>query len=45
MTEFLKESNREMTFPPRFGENNSDIYGKIGYSDEKLAGLKEKGVI
>ncbi|MCK9226390.1 MAG: CoA transferase [Syntrophorhabdaceae bacterium] len=45
MTEFLKESNREMTFPPRFGENNSDIYGKIGYSDEKLAWLKEKGVI
>jgi len=45
MTDFLKESNREMTFPPRFGENNAEIYGKIGYSDEKLAGLKEKGVI
>lgn len=45
MTAFLKESNREMTFPPRFGENNSEIYGKIGYSAEKLAGLKEKGVI
>ena len=35
----------EMTFPPRFGEHNTEIYGKIGYSDEKLAGLKEKGVI
>jgi formyl-CoA transferase len=45
MTDFLKESNREMTFPPRFGENNAEIYGKIGYSDEKLTGLKEKGVI
>jgi formyl-CoA transferase len=45
MTEFLKESNREMTFPPRFGENNTEIYGKIGYSAEKLAGLKEKGVV
>ncbi len=45
MTPFLKASNREMTFPPRFGENNAEIYGKIGYSDEKLAGLKNKGVI
>ncbi len=45
MTEFLKESNREMTFPPRFGENNAEIYGKLGYPAEKLAGLKEKGVI
>ncbi len=45
MTPFLKESNREMTFPPRFGENNTEIYGKIGYSDEKLLSFKEKGVI
>ncbi len=45
MTPYLKESNREMTFPPRFGENNAEVYGKIGYSDEKLSGLKEKGVI
>jgi formyl-CoA transferase len=45
MTPFLKESNRQMTFPPRFGEDNAEIYGKIGYSQEKLAGLKDKGVI
>jgi len=45
MTPFLKESNQQMTFPPRFGEDNAEIYGKIGYSQEKLAGLKDKGVI
>ncbi|MBP7529248.1 MAG: CoA transferase [Syntrophorhabdaceae bacterium] len=45
MTPFLKESNQQMTFPPRFGGDNAEIYGKIGYSQEKLAGLKDKGVI
>ncbi|MEN6615770.1 MAG: CoA transferase, partial [Syntrophorhabdus sp.] len=45
MTSFLKESNREMTFPPRFGENNAEIYGKLEYSTDKQAELKNKGVI
>ncbi len=45
MTSFLKESDRRMSFPPRFGEHNADIYGKIGYSSEKLEQLKDKGVI
>jgi crotonobetainyl-CoA:carnitine CoA-transferase CaiB-like acyl-CoA transferase len=46
MTPFLLESERTMTFPPRFGEHNGEIYGeKLGYSKESLQGLKDKGVI
>ena len=46
MTPFLEASNRQLSFPPRFGENNQEIYGrKLGYSDEALSGLKEKGII
>jgi len=45
MTSFLKESDRRMTFPPRFGEHNAEIYGKIGLSQEGMAQLKDKGVI
>lgn len=46
MTSFLKESGRQMTFPPRFGEHNKDIYcGTLGYSEERLVELKAKEVI
>jgi len=46
MTPFLAASNRRLSFPPRFGEDNQEIYGrKLGYSDEALAGLNEKGII
>ena len=46
MTPFLSASNQQLAFPPRFGESNQQIYGEtLGYSDEDLAGLKEKGVI
>jgi crotonobetainyl-CoA:carnitine CoA-transferase CaiB-like acyl-CoA transferase len=46
MTPYLDEIHRQMSFPPRFGEHNQDIYGKLlGYSDADLARLKEKKVI
>lgn len=46
MTPFLEASDRLLSFPPRFGEQNEEIYGqKLGYSTEELAGFKEKGVI
>jgi crotonobetainyl-CoA:carnitine CoA-transferase CaiB-like acyl-CoA transferase len=46
MTAYLEEINRQMSFPPRFGEQNQEIYGKLlGYSDADLARLKEKKVI
>lgn len=46
MTSFLEESNRQLSFPPRFGEHNQEIYGqRLSYSDDELSRLKEKGVI
>jgi formyl-CoA transferase len=46
MTPFLKKVDRKLTFPPRFGEHNRELYGThLGYSDNALAELKTKGVI
>ncbi len=45
MTPYLKEINRELTFPPRFGEQNAEIYGSLGYDEATLAEYKEKGII
>lgn len=46
MTPFLTASKQQLSFPPRFGENNRQIYAEtLGYSDEELARLKEKGII
>ncbi len=45
MTPFLEKSQRELSFPPRFGEHNTEIYGRLGYSAEDLNQLKERGVI
>jgi formyl-CoA transferase len=45
LTPLLKKNNRQLSFPPRFGEHNSEFYGQIGYTDEMLAELKEKGVV
>ena len=46
MTPFLKESDRKLSFPPRFGEQNREIYGNLlGYDAATLAEFKEKGII
>ncbi len=45
MTSFLENSDRQMTFPPRFGEHNETYYGQLGYSAEDIAAFKEKGII
>ena len=45
MTPFLEESNRKLPFPPRFGEHNHKIYGQLGYTDDDIQTLKEKGII
>jgi formyl-CoA transferase len=43
---YLEEIQRQMSFPPRFGEQNQEVYGtRLGYSDADLARLKEKKVI
>jgi crotonobetainyl-CoA:carnitine CoA-transferase CaiB-like acyl-CoA transferase len=46
MTPYLQTRNRTLSFPPRFGEHNREIYGEtLGYSEEEIALLKEKSVI
>jgi formyl-CoA transferase len=45
MTPYLEANRRHMTFPPRFGEHNDAIYGKIGCTAADLSRLKEKGII
>lgn len=46
MTPFLEERDRHLSFPPRFGEQNREIYGGIlGYDDATLDQLKETGII
>jgi crotonobetainyl-CoA:carnitine CoA-transferase CaiB-like acyl-CoA transferase len=46
MTPFLERSKRELSFPPRFGEHNQEIYGRVlGCSPDDLSHLKAKGLI
>lgn len=46
MTPFLDQVDRKLTFPPRFGEQNDEIYGNVlGYDQASLAEFKEKGII
>jgi formyl-CoA transferase len=43
---YLKSVNRMLSFPPRFGEHNEEIYsGLLGYGAAQLKGLKEKNII
>ena len=44
-TQFLEQQNRRLSFPPRFGEHNSLLYGKIGYSEGDLKRLREEKII
>ena len=41
-TDFLREQNRTMKFPPRLGEDNELIFGGLGYD---IAELRGRGVI
>ncbi|MDQ7782331.1 MAG: CoA transferase [Desulfomonilaceae bacterium] len=45
MTPFLEAGGGKLTFPPRFGEHNSEYYGRLGISEEGIAALKADGVI
>ncbi|MBW1901180.1 MAG: CoA transferase [Deltaproteobacteria bacterium] len=46
MTPFLEKNKLQLSFPPRFGEHNGEVYGKgLGFSEEALSELKEKGII
>ena len=46
MTPYLKSHNQTLSFPPRFGEHNEEIYGGLlGYSSAQLKEFKEKNII
>ena len=46
MTPFLEQSDKRLSFPPRFGEQNAEIYEqKLGYSEDELSSLSERGII
>ncbi len=46
MSPFLENTGKKLTFPPRFGEHNREIYSDIlGYSQQKLAHFKENKII
>jgi crotonobetainyl-CoA:carnitine CoA-transferase CaiB-like acyl-CoA transferase len=43
---YLRSINRMMSFPPRFGEHNEEIYvGLLGYNAGQLKEFKEKKII
>ena len=45
-TEYLKSVDFMLTFPPRFGAQNEEIYGNtLGYSTEQLKDFKERQII
>ena len=44
-TDYLESVDYSLSFPPRFGEHNEEIYGKLGYSADDLKAFKEKGII
>jgi crotonobetainyl-CoA:carnitine CoA-transferase CaiB-like acyl-CoA transferase len=44
-SEIVKTSGRRVSFPPRFGEHNAEVYSWIGVDQAKLADLKDRGII
>lgn len=45
-TPYLKSVNQMLSFPPRFGEHNEEIYsGLLGYSSAQLKEFKENKII
>ncbi len=45
MTPFLASRDRVLSFPPRFGEHNKEIYGGLGNGPDDLKELETRGVI
>ncbi len=46
MTGFLEHNQRQLSFPPRFGEHNQAFYGQqLGYDEQALEELRKKQII
>lgn len=44
-TSFLEERGHELSFPPRFGQHNAQVFGDLGLDRTALSDLKEQGII
>ncbi len=44
-TSFLENNSLQLSFPPRLGEHNTEIYGKLGLSGQQIGQLGQDGVI
>jgi crotonobetainyl-CoA:carnitine CoA-transferase CaiB-like acyl-CoA transferase len=44
-TPFLEERGGSMDFPPRFGEHNAEVLGRLGLGAPELQALSQAGVI
>jgi len=46
VTSHLENSDGELSFPPRFGQHNKEIYTQdLGYGDKEIEDFKNRGVI
>jgi len=46
ITEYLRSTGMRMSFPPRLGEHNDEIYGDaLGYGAQRVRELRDAGVI
>ena len=46
LTPYLESAGMQMSFPPRLGEHNEEIYGDLlGYDKKRIGELAESGVI
>ena len=44
-TDFVAAQDRKLSFPPRFGQDNAEIYGRLGHDAGALEEMKSKGII
>ncbi len=45
-TDYIKECNQKLSFPPRLGEHNNEIYGaSLGLLPDEMENLREKSII
>ncbi len=46
MTPFLEETGQELSFPPRHGEHNGEVYSELlGLSDSQLEKMRARGLL
>ena len=46
ITPWLEHTRQNLSFPPRFGEHNREIYGeRLGYTEDALTRMQETNII